>query len=73
MTENLNDNVNLDLVLQFFWGSSFWSAVLQECGQLSEPTKQVLLAKAREVDQLRAQLMQAEKTIDELANNMGHA
>lgn len=61
MNDDLEDSENLDFILQFFWGSAYWSTALEECGQLSEATKQVLLNKSREVDVLRQKVMQAEK------------
>lgn len=73
MNDDSDDRDNLDAILQFFWGSAYWSAALEECGQLSEATKRVLLNKSREVDVLRQKVMQAEKTIDEIANNTGQA
>ena len=69
MNDDSDDRNNLDFILQYFWGSSYWSAALTDCKQLSETTKRVLLNKSRDVDVLRQKLMQAEKTIDHLVNN----
>lgn len=66
MNNDSDDRNNLDFILQFFWGSAYWSAALEECGQLSEATKQVLLNKSREVDVLRQKVMQAEKMTGDL-------
>lgn len=66
MNDDLEDSENLDFILQFFWGSAYWSEALEECGQLSEKTKQVLLNKSREVDVLRQKVMQAEKMTGDL-------
>lgn len=68
MNDDSDDRNNLDFILQFFWGSAYWSAALTDCKQLIETTKQVLLNKSCEVDVLRQKLMQAEKTIDDLVS-----
>src|SRR5690606_18398054 len=54
------DAVDLDSQLRHFWGSCYWTNHLRNTPALSDETKSYLLAKASEVDRLRADALQAE-------------
>lgn len=58
---------DLNIALQHFWGSSYWTTILQQAPELSSDTVKVLLAKSQEIDLLRAQLMRLQAKMQEPA------
>jgi hypothetical protein len=63
--KDTNDDLNISL--QHFWGSSYWTTVLQQRPELSRQTTDVLLQKNRELDWLRARVMRLEENERRLA------